>query len=240
MPASDTTGASVRIHDCPGDTLAGAVSRDVAEMLAAAIAARGRAILAVSGGRSPLPVFAALSTSDIAWPKVSVTLVDERWVDAESEDSNERLVRRHLLVGNARDASFIALKTVAATPAAALAERQAALRALPLPFDVVMLGMGDDGHTASLFPGAEGLAAALEPSGADLLAAIDPPAAAHRRLGLSLRGILDSRHIVLAIAGRRKREVFEQAQAPGADPLTLPIAAVLRQQRVPVDVYIGE
>jgi 6-phosphogluconolactonase len=229
----------VRVHQCPGGSLAVEVSRRIVELLGAAIAARGRASLAVSGGRSPLPLFAALSQADLAWPQVAVTLVDERWVDGDSDDSNERMVRRHLLVGKAKDAAFLGLKTAAATPAAALANRQEALRALPLPFDVVLLGMGEDGHTASLFPGADGLAAALDPAGGDLLAAIDAPAAAHRRLGLSLRGILASRHIVLSIAGSCKRSVFERANGGGADPMTLPVAAVLRQVEVPVDVFIG-
>jgi 6-phosphogluconolactonase len=216
--------------------LALAVANHVAELLRQAVALRGHATLAVSGGRNPATMLRALQQLTVPWERVTVTLVDERWVASDSADSNERLVRDNLLVGAAAAARFVAFKTNAATPAAAVIERSKAIEALPLPFDVVILGMGDDGHTASLFPAATGLAAALDADAGPLLAAIVPPVAAHARLTLTLRGILSSRRIVLPISGEIKRSVLARA-AKGASVTDLPIAAVLNQRRVPVDIY---
>lgn len=219
------------------EALARNVAAHVAGIVGEALKERRRATLAVSGGRSPIAMFRALGRMPLAWDQVSITLVDERWVPADAPDSNERLVREHLLAGPAAAARFVGLKADAPTPALAIARQTAALDAL-LPFDVVILGMGDDGHTASLFPGAAGLAAALDTTRPALLAAIEPPAAPHARLSLTLRGVLASRHIVLPIAGPQKRAVYQRA-AHGASPLELPIAAVLRQHAVPVEVFLA-
>lgn len=214
-------------------TLADAVSAS----LAAALAARERASLVVSGGRSPIGFFQCLRDAELDWSRVWITLADERWVPDEHPDSNAALVRQHLLQGPAAAAHFVPLWNGAAAPAAAIAERTAALAQLPQPFDIVVLGMGEDGHTASLFPGAPGLAAALDPAGAALLAAIDPPAAPHPRLSLTLRALLGCRHIHLPLAGASKRAVYARALAQ-RDPLQLPISAVLCQSDVPVTVYL--
>lgn len=209
----------------------------VSASLAAALAARERASLVVSGGRSPIGFFHCLRDADLDWSRVWITLADERWVPDEHPDSNAALVRQHLLQGPAAAAHFVPLWNGAAAPAAAIAERTAALAQLPQPFDIVVLGMGEDGHTASLFPGAPGLAAALDPAGAALLAAIDPPAAPHPRLSLTLRALLGCRHIHLPLAGASKRAVYARALAQ-RDPLQLPISAVLCQSDVPVTVYL--
>ncbi|MBL8485343.1 MAG: 6-phosphogluconolactonase [Rhodocyclaceae bacterium] len=232
--AAAQIAAPRRVYDCAdAPALAQQAARHVAALLAQAIARRGRASLAVSGGRSPVPLFEALSAEPVAWERVTVTLVDERWVAPDTADSNEGLVRRHLLTGRAAAASFVGLKTADATPAAAIAERSAALAPL-LPFDVSILGMGEDGHTASLFPGAEGLAAALDPQGGALLCAIVPPHAAHARLGLTLRGIRASRQVVLCVGGAAKLAVLARAAA-GA--MEYPLAAVLAQTDLAVDIF---
>ncbi|HMN14023.1 MAG TPA: 6-phosphogluconolactonase, partial [Bellilinea sp.] len=143
-----------------------------------------------------------------------------------------------LLQGKAAAALFVPLWNGAATPTEAIAERTTALAALPRPIDALVLGMGEDGHTASLFPGAAGLAAALDPNSTALLAAIDPPAAPHPRLSLTLAALLDSRRIHLPIGGAAKQAVYRRARASG-NSAQWPIAAVLRQARVPVRVYLA-
>lgn len=224
----------------PGNTRAQAegIAARIAGLLRAAIDARGCASLALSGGRSPVPMFQALRNEDLPWSKVWITLVDERWVASDSPDSNERVVREHLLAGPAAAAHFLGLKTAAASPAEGLADREQALAQLPQPFDAVVLGMGEDGHFASLFPGATGLEAALDPSNPSLLAAIDPPAAPHRRISLTLAGVLRSRQILLTIGGAAKRKIYGQALA-GAPTRTVPVAALLGQHRVPVEAHLG-
>jgi 6-phosphogluconolactonase len=207
-------------------TAGAALAEGVGRLLGSAIAARGSASLAVSGGRSPIAFLRALSEQPLDWSRVSVTLVDERWVDPGSADSNEALVHEHLLRGPAAGARWVPLKGVESSPAAGLVAAQARLRAMPWPLDAVVLGMGDDGHTASLFPGAPGLAAALDPHGTAWLAAIDPPGAPHARLSLTLAALRQARQVFILIAGAAKRRVIEQAARSG-DPAVWPIAGVL-------------
>ncbi|WP_292997415.1 6-phosphogluconolactonase [Nevskia sp.] len=221
-----------------GDALPAAVAASVADDLRAAIAQRSQASLVVSGGRSPVPFFAALRRADVDWSRVWITLADERWVPPSAADSNERLLREHLLIDGAAAARFIGLKSAFDTPETGLAATRAALAAIPRPFDVVVLGMGEDGHTASLFPGAAGLAQALDVANADVVAAITPLTAPHPRITLTLAALLDARRIVLPLSGAAKLAVYRAAVAADGDPLLRPIAAVLQQRRVPVEVWI--
>ncbi len=208
----------------------------VAEILNDGIAAHGVAGLAVSGGRSPIAFFQELAGHALAWEKISITLVDERWAPAHSEDSNEYLVRQHLLQGDAASAWFVPLKTAAVSPQLALDEREAVINRMPWPLDAIVLGMGEDGHTASLFPGAEALAMAIDVKQPALLAAIDPPHAEHRRISLTMRALLHTRNLVLLIQNARKRAIYELAR-DGADVMQLPIAGVLAQRDVAVEVF---
>jgi 6-phosphogluconolactonase len=221
-----------RFADVP--SAAAAMAASVARQLLDGLLQRGRASLLVSGGKSPVPLFHALREQPLDWRRIGIGLVDERWVDPASVDSNERLVREHLLGGRAAEASFVPLKTAAACPEDAVAERTAALDALAHPFTAVVLGMGEDGHTASLFPGTEGLAAALSPDGPALLAAARPPHAPHPRLTLTVRGLLESRVFYLMIQGPAKFAAY-RAACEGAE---LPIGAILRQTHIPVEVYL--
>lgn len=204
--------------------------------LSAGIAKQNRASLAVSGGSTPVPLFERLAELEIPWQEVVITLVDERWVEPSKADSNEHLVRRHLLKNRAAAAKFIGLKNAASTAKEGEAECEQRLRQIPRPFTVLILGMGDDGHTASLFPGAEQLAQATDMNPGTPCMAITPPAAPHQRMTLTLPSILDAEEIIFHITGPEKRIVLEKAQAEGP-PEVMPVRFILRQQTTPVTVY---
>ena len=137
-------------------SLAAAAAAAVVDRLSYRLRLKGSASLVATGGRSPGAVYDILSAAALDWSKVSITLSDERFVDPASEGSNERLVRERLLQGRAARAQFLGLRGTAPTPQAAAAEASAALRDWPA-FEVVLLGMGEDGHVASLFPGSPAL-----------------------------------------------------------------------------------
>lgn len=215
-----------------GDALADALARDVAARLRDAIAARGQASLAVSGGNTPKRFFKALSAHELDWSKVSVTLVDERWVDETSPRSNAALVKAGLLQGAATAARFVPLHRASAEPEASLAEVAADLQAL-LPLDVVILGMGDDGHTASFFPGAEGLAQAVDPATDAIVLPLRAQAAGEPRISLTLPPLLAARWRALHIEGAGKRTVLDAVL--GGQPL--PVAHVIGRAPQPLPVY---
>jgi len=216
--------------------LAHALSGEIKVDLQEAIAVRGVASLVVSGGRTPVKLFHQLRTEKLEWPKACVTLADERWVDVTADASNERLVREHLLTGPAADARFIGLKNPAPTPEGGADWATRALTRVPRPFDVVVLGMGDDGHTASLFPASLALPRALDPTAPPGCIAVNALAAPHARVSLNLAALLDSRRIVLHIEGDAKWQVYQRARQPGSAH-ELPVRAILQQKEVPVDVY---
>lgn len=212
--------------------LAGEIQVDLEE----AIAARGKASIVVSGGRTPLPLFKQLVEERIQWERVWATLADERWVDVTDESSNERLVRDALLQGPAARAHFVGLKNTAATPEAGAEWAWRALTRVPRPLDIVVLGMGEDGHTASLFPGSLTLARALDPKVAPACVAVNTMSSPHARLSLNLSALLDARRIIVHIEGAAKWAVYQRARIAGS-ALELPVRAVLHQQQVPVDVF---
>lgn len=227
---------TLRRHDfADRGALAAALADEVAVALAGALEARGTASLALSGGTTPQAFFAALSERAIDWPRVGVTLVDERWVDETSERSNAWLVRTHLLAGAAAAARFRPLYTGAPTPEESVRRLEATLADL-YPLDVVVLGMGADGHTASFFPGGDRLAEALDPKGGHRLCAMRAPGAGEPRITWTLAALMQAGHIYLQIEGPEKAAVLESAleDGPAAD---LPVRAVLRQQARPVDIY---
>lgn len=224
-------------HDFDDGAAAAAdLARRIEALLAAATAQRGVAAIALSGGRSPRPVLEALSAAPLEWGKVVVTLVDERWVAPDHADSNERLLRETLLQGAAAAARFVPMKNGAANAYAGQPECEAAFAALPWPLDIVLLGMGEDGHTASLFPGAAELVEGLSTDALTL--AVTPPAAPHQRMSMSAKAILSSRHIFLQIGGAAKRAVYDRAMA-GGPVEELPIRVALLQDKVPVEVWVS-
>lgn len=222
-------------HTFPSAQAAAAnLAEEVASALAIAVHERGKASLVVSGGSTPKPFFAALKQSKLAWDKIWITLADERWVAADEADSNERMVREQLLTGGAH---FVSLKNAATTAGEGVVEAEAALAVMPTPYDVVILGMGEDGHTASLFPETAGLAEALELDSPRRCAAIIPPSyAPHPRMTQTLSALLHCRRLILHVTGAKKKALYEEAQKPGSC-LTLPVRAIVQQNKVPLEVY---
>ena len=229
----NTEPPAVRYPDL--DTLSQQLAAGIAADLAAAIAARGLASLVVSGGRSPVKLFEHLRTLTIDWSRVCVALADERWVDPSDPASNERLVRDVLLRDAAAAARFTGLKNGCATPDLGAGMAWSTFNGVPRPFDVLVLGMGDDGHTASLFPDSPNLARALDEAAAAGCIGMRSPLAPEARLSLNLAALLDSRRIVMLITGESKWRTYIAAVQPGAVE-RMPVRAVLRQQHAPVDV----
>jgi 6-phosphogluconolactonase len=217
------------------DTLSQQLAAGIAADLAAAIEARGRASLVVSGGRSPVKLFECLRTLAIDWSRVCVALADERWVDPSDPASNERLVRAALLKDAAAAARFTGLKNECATPELGAGLAWSTFNGVPRPFDVLVLGMGDDGHTASLFPDSPNLHAGLDEAAAAGCIGMRSPIAPEARLSLNLPALLDSRRIVILITGESKWRTYVAAAQAGAVE-RMPVRAVLRQQHAPVEV----
>jgi 6-phosphogluconolactonase len=235
MPGTARSDARLRKFADPA-ALTEALASDIAGSLRSGLRARRGASLAVSGGRSPTALFERLSGVELDWRRVGITLTDERWVETTSSDSNEHLVREHLLRHAAASANFIGLKSDAAQPDTGAASSWSAIAQLPRPFDYVLLGMGDDGHIASLFPHAGGLGAALDPGQPPACVAMVAPLSPRARISLNLSALLDSRGIGLLILGSGKWASYERAALDGPAQ-EMPVRALLRQQRVPVSVY---
>jgi 6-phosphogluconolactonase len=220
------------------DALAETLAGRVAEMLSAGIRARQGATLAVSGGTTPGRFFDALSRRELDWAQVVVTLVDERFVPPSSERSNERLVRERLLVNEARLARFIPLapRDMAGDSleeAARAAEAGIAL--LLQPFDVVVLGMGADGHTASFFPDAENLDELTDPAQPRCVLPVRTVAGGEPRLTLTMPLIVGARLLALHIQGAEKRATLERALSD--EKPTMPIRRVVDAAPTPLRVY---
>ena len=217
-------------------TLTVELAEHIGNALRRDIAKRGQASLVVSGGSTPLPLFEQLSQLSLPWPQVVITLADERWVEPSSPDANEASVQRHLLQNQAANAVFIGLKNKAAAAENGQAECEHRLQAIPRPFTTVILGMGNDGHTASLFPCAPQLAAAADMNCGRLCAAVRPQTAPYERMTLTLPAILAAEEIILHITGSKKKAVLDKALADGPSE-AMPIRFILHQQAVPVTVY---
>ena len=224
----------VRWTDCPDRiSWASRAADKIADMLDAGIASRSAASLVVAGGTTPQPIFDRLSMMHLDWPKVHVGLTDERWVRSTHVDSNEHLVRHALLRNQARLAQFHPLYSNKSRPSAGVAEAERSLNSMPRPFDVVLLGMGTDGHFASLFPGIPNLAAGLDPNNPATCLAIDTPQSGYPRISLTLSALLNAKLILVAIVGRPKRTVASQAMAGKA---TTPIAALLAARKDDLEI----
>ncbi|HSN51329.1 MAG TPA: 6-phosphogluconolactonase [Woeseiaceae bacterium] len=215
-----------------------AASIAAAERIAAALArrldAQGEASVVVSGGTSPAGVFAELARTPLAWPDVHVILSDERWVPPDHADSNEKLVRETLLAGAAKEATVLPVYKPGVTIEERCGELNDELRLAPFPFACALLGMGEDGHFASLFPDAENLEDGLDVDSSELSIAVNTAASPHPRVSLTLSALSRSDEILLLMFGDRKREVYEAAKQTANG---YPVFHLLRQKRAPVYVY---
>lgn len=204
-----------------------AMMADVADRLvrdlADALVGGRRATLAVPGGTTPGPIFDAMSGSDLRWDRVGVMLTDERCVPPDHPRSNERLLRNRLLVGRAAEAGYVPIMS-AGVDGAEFAE-SARLPDQALPVSVLLLGMGADMHTASLFPGSPQIADALDDD-APALMAVDAPGQPERRITMTAPALKGAASIHVVISGAEKRAALERARASN-DPMSAPICAVL-------------
>ena len=219
-----------------------ALAHRIADLLGNAIQERGHALLSVSGGKSPIPLFHALRDFPLSWEKITISLADERCVPVGHPHSNAALVSAHLLQGLAADARLVRMIDSNEVNEATLAAlSQQALTALSTlgRCDVLVLGMGEDGHTASLFSHATELLEALDlnnPLSCQLMHLNPaPPEAPYPRISQTLQYLLQARQIVLSVQGPAKLAVLQQAQQ-GADT-RWPISFVLNQHTTPVEIW---
>ena len=235
---------TLTVHNVSQAELNVRLAQDIAQRLAAAIQARGLAVLSVSGGKSPVALFEALRVIDIDWSRVRITLVDERCVPRSHPDSNALLVQTHLLQDLAAKAQLVFMVASATEPLESpttLAKAAGIALSVAGIADVLVLGMGADGHTASLFPEAPNLADALDLHNTQSCAAIElknpPPNAPYARITQTLAQIMLARHIVLPLTGTDKLHTLQQAW-PQAN-LSLPISFVLQQTQTPVALWLA-
>lgn len=216
--------------------LARALADRVRLFLTSAMEIQGRAVLAVSGGSTPVPVFEELAASALDWKNVTITLVDERYVPPDHPRSNEKLVREHLLKGNAAAARFVPLFDPSAASLTSAADNaSSSIRQLG-KIDASILGMGVDGHTASFFPGGDNLAVALDMASPRHVVAMRAAGAGEPRLTLTLPVIVGSAFLALHVEGAHKRETLELAMTAGPAE-TLPIRAVLDSAGARLEIF---
>lgn len=198
------------------DAMVKSATETIAKAVTSAISKKGHASLMLSGGSSPRPVYEALRDIDLPWEKVTIGLIDDRWIDRGLPGSNETFLDETLFKGAARKAIFIGLKTSDANPALGEKASASKLESIPHPFDVCVMGMGLDGHTASWFPGSKGLDAALDMNNPETVIAINaqgcPVAGDHpERITLTLSAVMSAKQIILMIPGAGKADVFQQS-----------------------------
>ncbi|SFM76464.1 6-phosphogluconolactonase [Marinobacter pelagius] len=219
------------VQSCFGETpeeVAVALADSVSRFLAQRLAEAPRASLVVSGGSTPLPLFRALSEKPMDWSRVDVLLADERWVPEGDPASNTTLVKEHLLQNQAAGARFLSLKQPGETPEEGLEAVKRELRELALPIDVLILGMGNDGHTASLFPDAPELPRAMDASNPEIVAAMTPPSQAQRRITLTYPVLAEARFTALHLKGADKLETLERAVSKPDEVMVMPIRGFLK------------
>ncbi|GAA0645768.1 6-phosphogluconolactonase [Brevundimonas lenta] len=224
-----------------GDAWAEACAARLIAALSDAVAETGKAIFAGSGGSTPSPIYARMAAADLDWPKVAVTLIDERYVDESSPDSNGALIKRTLMKGPASAARFVPLFHPSVTVDRAAAVAAHALAAEGPRLDAVLLGMGEDGHICSMFPESPTLKTLLSPTLPPTVLGVpagrDDMAPSMERISINLPYLMGAGRVVLALTGKQKRAVFEREAA--GDPAIQPIAALIASN-VPLEVVWTE
>ncbi len=186
-----------------------ALSDEIETIVTNAVAARGEASIALSGGRTPIPMFQALSSKALPWDNMTVSLVDDRWVPPTHKDSNEALLIKHLLASNPNRTHFIGFWKPDCDAYSAVPLCNESFSGLPEALDCAVLGMGNDGHTASIFPESEQLQNALDTT--DTCCAVTPSTAPHDRMTMSAHKLLASRKRILHLKGEDKLETLKSA-----------------------------
>ncbi|WP_345977393.1 6-phosphogluconolactonase [Sulfurimonas sp. HSL3-7] len=212
------------------------LSQQIAYDLKTAIRHYARATMLVSGGSTPKPLFEVLRRIDLPWEKVSIGLCDERWVPPTHNDSNEGFVKKHLLQERAGKARFVGMYTEGLSLKEAQEHCSQTYRKELYPFDVTLLGMGKDGHIASLFPESRQLDHALDLTNKKFCIAVEPETAPHSRMSLTRTAILSARHLYLHFEGKEKLAVYQEV-IKGEDMHTLPVRSVLQQDLTDIKVY---
>ncbi len=214
-------------------------SMTIAKKLEKAIKMRSKAVLLVSGGNTPKAFFEKLRTYDIQWEYVKIALVDERWVNEKHEDSNAKLVKEYLLKDKASKATFIPLYQENSDVLDSIETCSCLVKKELFPCDVLILGMGDDSHTASIFPNNEKLEEAIDINNESYCVSMTPATAKHPRMSLTLSAILKADNIYLQIQGIKKKKVYEKALKED-NFLISPISAVLNNTKKQIEVYYNE
>lgn len=211
------------------------LSFEISNRLQESIALNNKASLLVSGGNTPKLLFKNLSKMEIPWEKVTIALVDERWIEVENKDSNELLVKSYLMQNFASKAKFISMfiPNIKACDAQELCNKN---YETITPFDVIVLGMGTDAHTASLFPNNEKLEKAYDLENKSKVISIKPKTAPYERMSLTLKSILSAKSIFLHIEGEEKLKVYKKALIE-ENRYEMPISSVLNQKEKKIEVY---
>ena len=212
------------------------LSKSIAGKIKKAIHNKGKATLIVSGGSTPIPLFKRLSEMLLGWEHVTVGLCDERWIPASHEESNENMVKRYLLQGEAAKAKFIGMYVEDTDIEDAETFCETKIQNALFPIDVIILGMGNDAHTASLFPENDKLEEAYDLDSDKLCIAIKPTTAPFDRMSLTLGAILSANSIYVHFEGEEKIAVYKKALG-GSDTYKMPIRAVLNQEKKDIEVY---
>ncbi len=218
--------------------LAQALAKTIADRLSNAINATGDASLVVSGGSTPKPLFEALRVHELDWSKVSITLADERWVPESDSDSNAAFVKKTLLQDKAAQARFISLYVDGETPEAGVATVHARLKSMAQPFTVLVLGMGGDGHTASLFPDAPGTEQAMIET-ESLVSIVKPTTVPQARITLTLAALMNTPCQLLHITGAEKRALLNGVLENPSES-NYPIARFLQPDNDRISIYTTE
>ncbi len=221
--------------------LAKNVAKEMANLLRSAIDERGEAILVLSGGSTPQQAYIFLSMEDIYWDRVKITLADERWVPQSHPRSNHCLLNMTLLYNMVKRPHFIPLYRDLVTPEEGLRNINEDFRVLKKPFDLVLLGIGNDGHTASLFPEGDNLKEAMNLQTSHWAMSMNAPGAKEPRIKLTTKTLLQTRQIFIMFSGAEKYETFMKAQEDGPEE-DMPIRSILNNSKVPISIFhdLGE
>ncbi len=213
-----------------------ALKTHISNTLNESLKAQNKPFLALSGGTTPSPLYVELAKENLRWSDIKVTLTDERLVPTDNAESNEKMIKETLIQDKAAECQFIPLMHDDVSDEALIAQTQASLDEINSRFDLVLLGMGNDMHTASLFPDAPELLQALRAENNEKCLLLNPASASGKRISLTLPTLLNSQAIILLINGQAKWDALQLALSYN-DPIKAPVSAILNQDTVPVHVY---